>query len=66
MEDKRENLKKIENRGILRVFVLVLSAMFLLILWALFFVLSFVKALVKINPFKRKFRKGNNKVNKKE
>lgn len=51
---------------ILAIFVLVLSATLLLITWALFLVLSFVKILAKISPFKRKIRKGKNKPNKNE
>jgi len=56
--DKRKR-EKIENRGFLAFSVLVLSTTILLILWALFFVVSFANALVKIGPVKKKFGKGN-------
>ncbi len=50
--DKRKR-EKIENRGFLAFSVLVLSTTILLILWALFFVVSFANALVKIGPVKK-------------
>ena len=56
-------MEKVEYRGFLRIFVLVLSAILLLVLWALFFVLSFGNGLAKISPFKRKIGKGNKKEN---
>ncbi len=58
MEDKKEKREKLKNRRFLAIFVLVLSATILLILWALFFVLFFVKILAKISPFKRKIKEG--------
>ena len=58
MEDKKEKREKLENRSFLAIFVLILSATLLLITWALFLMLSFVKVLAKISPFKRKIRKG--------
>jgi len=66
MKDKKEKRKKLENRRFLAIFVLVLSSTLLLITWVLFLVLSFVKILAKISPFKRKIRKGKNKPNKNE
>jgi len=58
MKDKKEKRENLGYRRFLAIFVLVLSATLLLILWALFLVLSFVKILAKISPFKRKIKEG--------